>query len=164
VYVWLCAKTCIYACSYVYVFGSGRALAKYFNLWVTQIEICWVVSCIFGLTICLFSELRHAIVYARLVYIHKALWSTIWRLFTRTPEFCVLLLASIVVDQKRKIMNYAFVENPGHIMCTLRKVIIHTTLEILKRGIPWLHWNLSIVYVLPRNLVVALFFMIVATV
>jgi hypothetical protein len=163
VYVWLCAKTCIYACSYVYVFGSGWVLAKYFNLWVTQIEICWVLSCIFGLTIYLFSELRHAIVYARLVYIHKALWSTIWRLFTRTPEFCVLLLASIVADQK-KIMNYASVENLGHIIWTLRKVIIRTTSEILKRGIPWLHWNLSIVYVLPRNLVVELFFVIVATV
>jgi hypothetical protein len=164
VYVWLCAKTCIYACSYVYVFGSRWALAKYFNLWVTQIEIYWVLSCIFVLTICLFSELRHAIVHARLVYIHKALWSTIWRLFTRTSEFCVLLLTFIVAHRKRKIMNYASVENPGHIMWTLRKVVIRTTSKILKRGIPWLHWNLSIVYVLPRNLVVALFFVIVATV
>jgi hypothetical protein len=103
-----------------------------------------VLSCIFGVTICLFSELRHAIVYARLVYIHKALSSTIWRLFTRTPEFYVLLLASIVADRKRKIMNYASVEIPRHIMWTLWKVIIHTTLEILQRGIPWLHCNLSI--------------------
>jgi hypothetical protein len=49
------------------------------------------------------------------------------------------LLASIVADQKRKIMNYASVENPGHIMWTLRKVILRTTSEILKRGIPWLY-------------------------
>lgn len=116
------------------MFGSGWALAKYLNSWVTQIEICWVLSCIFGLTICLFSELRHAIVYAIHVNVHKALWSTIWRLFTRTPEFCVLLLASIVADQKRKIMNYAYVENPekGHTTYNLRNIETRYSLVVLK--------------------------------
>jgi hypothetical protein len=57
------------------------------NIWTYEWhKLKSVGSCHAYLDICLFSELRHAIVYARLVYIHKALWSTIWKLFTRTPQ------------------------------------------------------------------------------